>query len=166
MILAPDANAAFEKSPILLSATQIISAHLGNNPVALPDVPGFIRTVFSTLSELEWQQGTVNHQAPAAAFAQLMRTEAPVPAADIDASVHHDYIICLEDGKKLRMLKRYLMSQYKMTPEQYRAKWGLPDDYPMVAPAVSEQRRRAAVDSGLGRPALRKPAPRRRRAAR
>lgn len=158
-----DENLAFEKNPILASATQIISAHLGNNPVALPDVPGFIKTVFSTLTELEHSQ---HSGATYAARIGGMRDPAPSPPVNIDASVQPEYIVCLEDGKKLRMLKRYLMSQYNMTPQQYRAKWGLSEDYPMVAPVVSEQRRKSAMQSGLGRPVARKPVRRKARTAR
>lgn len=161
-MIAADETPAFEKSPILASATQIISAHLGNNPVALPDVPGFIKTVFWTLAELEHSQAPM-----AAGEREAARSEvAPAaPAVDIDASVQPEYIVCLEDGKKLRMLKRYLMAQYGMTPQQYRTKWGLSDDYPMVAPMVSEQRRKAAQDSGLGRAFPRKPVRRKLRIA-
>jgi predicted transcriptional regulator len=148
--MAHDQNEALERSPLLASATQIISAHLGNNPVALPDVPGFIRTVFSTLAELEYDP-PARGQAAHAAIAEAPFRPQMAPAVNIGSSVHNDYIVCLEDGKKLRMLKRYLMSQYGMTPQQYRAKWGLPDDYPMVAPEVSDQRRKAAMNSGLGR---------------
>lgn len=163
---APEESQAFTGSPILVSATQIISAHLGNNPVALSDVPGFIRTVFATLAEVEPRQAS-GDALPVLPI-ETVKTEAAkaAPAVKIDASVQPEYIICLEDGKKLRMLKRYLMSQYRMTPEQYRIKWGLPDDYPMVAPAVSEQRRQAAMDGGLGRSRARRPVSRKRRAAR
>src|SRR3546814_5589627 len=77
--------------------------------------------------------------------------QAPVPAVSIRASIKPDYIVCLEDGKKLKMLKRHLMTHYQMTPDQYRAKWGLPADYPMVAPNYAEQRRELATKIGLGR---------------
>lgn len=161
-MVAADETPAFEKSNILASATQIISAHLVNNPVALPDVPGFIKTVFSTLAELEHSQALM-----AAGEREVARSEAApaVPAVNVNASVQPEYIVCLEDGRKLRMLKRYLMAQYGMTPQQYRAKWGLSDDYPMAAPMVSEQRRKAAQDSGLGRTLPRKPARRKLRMA-
>lgn len=162
---ATEEAAAFDKSPILASATQIISAHLGNNPVALPDVPGFIKTVFSTLAELE---GGHHPKGAAEGSGDAFGKPAapPVPAVNVDGSVQNDYIICLEDGKKLRMLKRYLMAQYHMTPEQYRSKWGLPNDYPMVAPVVSDQRRRAAKDNGLGRTVAKKTMRKRSRTAR
>src|SRR3546814_10544744 len=77
--------------------------------------------------------------------------QAPVPAVSIRASIKPDYIVCLEDGKKLKMLKRHLMTHYQMTPDQYRAKWGLPADYPMVAPNYAKQRRELANKTGLGR---------------
>lgn len=76
----------------------------------------------------------------------------PIPAVPIEDSVQEEYIVCLEDGKRLRLLKRYLMAQYGMTPAEYRNRWGLPSDYPMVAPAVSAQRRGAALERGLGKP--------------
>ena len=92
---------------------------------------------------------------PLAAAPRLPDAIAPAraPAVPIDQSITRDHIVCLEDGKPLRMLKRYLMSQYGMTPDDYRRKWGLPADYPMMAPAVSDQRREAAVRNGLGKSA-------------
>jgi predicted transcriptional regulator len=83
--------------------------------------------------------------------------EAPVPAVPIKKSVGRDYVICLEDGKKLKMLKRHLATRYQMTPAEYRQRWGLPKDYPMVAPAYAEARSQLAKSIGLGRP--RKPVP-------
>ncbi len=126
---------------ILASVTGIVSAHLANNVVPVGDVPAFIRSVHATLRELEGL-GPV-HPEP--------HGEALSPAVPVEQSVHAEYIVCLEDGKKLRMLKRYLMAQYGMTPEAYRAKWNLPRTYPMVAPAVSEQRRTSARETGLGK---------------
>lgn len=127
------------EQPLLRYAVDVVTAHVGNNPVAIADVPAFLREVYTTLQQLEGQQAP---EAP--------RGE---PAVPIKQSVKPDYIICLEDGKKLRMLKRYLKTQYSMTPEQYRAKWGLPADYPMNAPALAEQRSTAAKRIGLGRKA-------------
>lgn len=127
------------EQPLLRYAIDVVTAHVGNNPVALADVPGFLREVYTTLQQLEGQQAP---EAP--------RGE---PAVPVKQSVKPDYIVCLEDGKKLRMLKRYLKTQYSMTPEQYRAKWGLPADYPMNAPALAEQRSTAAKRIGLGRKA-------------
>ncbi|HEX7655428.1 MAG: MucR family transcriptional regulator [Sphingomonas sp.] len=114
----------------------IVAAHVSNNSVAVSDLPLIIQNVFGALSSLG---GTV--QEP----------EAPQePAVSIRASIKPDYIVCLEDGKKLKMLKRHLMTHYQMTPEEYRAKWKLPADYPMVAPNYAEQRRSLAKKIGLG----------------
>lgn len=124
---------------LLRYAVDVVTAHVGNNPVAVSDVPGFLREVYTALQELD---GTKVPEAP--------RAE---PAVPIRSSIKRDYIVCLEDGKKLRMLKRYLKTQYGMTPEQYRTKWGLPSDYPMNAPALAEQRSTAARNIGLGRKA-------------
>lgn len=124
---------------LLRYAVDVVTAHVGNNPVAVSDVPAFLREVYVALLELDGQK------APEAPRAE--------PAVPIKSSIKRDYIVCLEDGKKLRMLKRYLKTQYGMTPEQYRMKWGLPADYPMNAPALAEQRSTAARNIGLGRKA-------------
>jgi predicted transcriptional regulator len=122
----------------LLSLTaDIVAAHVANNKVGTSEISGLIAQVHAALSGLG---------APAAT-----EEPAPQPAVTVRSSVKHDYIICLEDGKKLKMLKRYLRTNYDMTPEQYRAKWNLPRDYPMVAPAYAEQRRGLAKQIGLGR---------------
>lgn len=131
---------------ILASVTEIVSAQLANNAMSAAEVPAFIRSVHATLCELEG----------VAAGVPASRAAAPQPAVPIDQSVCPDHIVCLEDGKKLRMLKRYLMAQYGLTPEAYRAKWNLPRTYPMVAPAVSEQRRASAREAGLGKAAAAK----------
>jgi len=114
----------------------IVSAHISNNSVAVGDVPTLIRNVYNALTGLE-----------------VVATEesAPEPAVSIRASIKPDYIVCLEDGKKMKMLKRHLMTQYNMTPEDYRARWSLPADYPMVAPNYAEKRRALAKEIGLGR---------------
>lgn len=148
---------SLEPSPFLASATQIVAAHLGNNIVALSDVPVFIKKVYETLAGLEGVPGE-NYDVDA-----RDDSPKPKPAVPVSESVQHDFIVCLEDGKRLRMLKRYLMAQYKMTPQDYRSKWGLSPDYPMVAPAVAEQRRESARAIGLGRPARAKGARRARR---
>ncbi len=116
---------------------QIVSAHVANNSVAQTDLPTLITQVFGALSGL----GKVPE--PAAAR--------PEPAVPIRKSVTPDYLVCLEDGKKLKMLKRHLASAYNMTPEQYRKRWGLPADYPMVAPNYAQQRSSLAKSIGLGR---------------
>lgn len=145
-------------SELLQSATAIVVAQLSSAVTATADVPAFIKSVYDTLRHLEGEvlaegaaaDGRRSVAAEAALPAQAS-VERARPAVPIEESVHRDHIICLEDGKPLRMLKRYLMAQYSMTPEDYRAKWGLPPSYPMVAPALAEQRSRAAFESGLGK---------------
>ena len=121
---------------LLTLTTEIVSSHVANNTVAVSDLPNLIDNVFSTLSRL----GTEN------------KAEAPKqePAVSVRASIKPDYIVCLEDGKKLKMLKRHLMTHYNMTPDEYRSKWNLPADYPMVAPNYAAQRRTLAKKIGLG----------------
>jgi MucR family transcriptional regulator, transcriptional regulator of exopolysaccharide biosynthesis len=117
-------------------ATDIVTAYVSNNAVASSDLPDVIKTVYSTLSHLDQNSG-----AP----------KALKPAVPIKKSYTDEYIICLEDGKKLKMLKRYLRSHFNMTPEQYRAKWSLPLDYPMVAPSYAAKRSAFAKQIGLGK---------------
>ncbi|HEV7234401.1 MAG TPA: MucR family transcriptional regulator [Sphingorhabdus sp.] len=127
-----------DAAELLITLTaDIVAAHVSNNSVAVSDVPTLIGNVHSALSGLSGGSSV-----PAAA---------PEPAVPIRTSVKKDYIICLEDGKKLKMLKRHLMTHYGMTPDDYRAKWGLAADYPMVAPAYAETRRALAKAIGLGR---------------
>lgn len=121
---------------LLTLTSNIVSAHLSNNSVSTEEIPGLIRKVYSTLANVN-QDG-------------MTSSERPQPAVPIKKSIHADYIICLEDGKKLKMLKRHLKTAYNMTPEQYRDRWGLPADYPMVAPNYADQRSRLAKDIGLG----------------
>ena len=121
---------------LLALTTNIVSAHVANNSVALSDLPRLIREVHETLASVD--SGTAREQ------------ERPTPAVPIRRSVTPEYIICLEDGKKLKMLKRHLKTAYNMTPEEYRVRWGLPADYPMVAPNYAKQRSRLAKEIGLG----------------
>lgn len=116
---------------------EIVAAHLRNNTVALSELPALISGVYGTISGLG-----------VAAVAEEPR---PQPAVPIKKSVTRDFLICLEDGKKLRMLKRHLHSAYGLTPEAYRERWGLSNDYPMVAPGYSEKRSTLAKQAGLGR---------------
>ena len=120
---------------LITLTADIVAAHVSNNSVAVNDLPQLIQNVHGALSGLS---------GAAAAEAR------PEPKVPIRSSIKPDYIVCLEDGKKLKMLKRHLMTHYQMTPEQYRAKWGLPADYPMVAPNYAEQRRTLAKAIGLG----------------
>jgi predicted transcriptional regulator len=118
---------------------QIVAAHVANNEVARDSLPGLIQDVYRTLA-------TIGKDAAA----PPPPAEKPAPAVPWKKSVFPEYIICLEDGKKLKMLKRHLASAYSMTPEQYREKWGLPADYPMVAPSYAKQRSSLAKKIGLG----------------
>ena len=129
---------ASELSETLITLTaDIVAAHVSNNSVAVSDLPVLIQNVHGALKGLS-----------GAASAAEAR---PEPAVSIRSSVKPDYIVCLEDGKKLKMLKRHLMTHYGLTPDEYRQRWGLPADYPMVAPNYAEQRRTLAVKIGLGR---------------
>jgi predicted transcriptional regulator len=130
-----DTQDNFGETLITLTA-DIVSAHVSNNSVAVSDLPVLIKNVHLALAGLD-----------AAAAEPEVKQE---PAVSIRASVKPDYVVCLEDGKKLKMLKRHLMTHYQMTPDQYRAKWNLPADYPMVAPNYAEQRRALAKKIGLG----------------
>jgi len=115
----------------------IVSSHVSNNTVAVADLPMLIENVFNTLKGLDRSLTT--------------QADRPKPAVPIKKSITPEFIICLEDGKKLKMLKRHLRSQYDMTPDEYRERWGLGADYPMVAPDYADQRRELAKQIGLGR---------------
>ena len=130
-----------KSTDLLGMVTQIVSAHLSNNSVSISDVPKLIECVHSTLAHVEHNSG----EAPR-----------PDPAVAPNKSVTNDYIICLEDGTKHKMLKRHLMSAFGMTPEQYRQRWGLPKDYPMVAPNYSKVRSALAKKAGLGTKRMRR----------
>ena len=127
---------AMSETLITLTA-DIVSAHVGNNSVAVGDLPTLIGNVYNALAGLD---------TPAP-----LEQAAPEPAVSVRTSIKHDYVVCLEDGKKLKMLKRHLATRYNLTPDQYRARWSLPADYPMVAPAYAEKRRDLAKQIGLGR---------------
>ena len=132
---------------LLALTADIVSAHVGNNNVSVGDVPTLIQNVHSAHTALGMpvSEPVVEQQ----------------PAVPVRSSVKPDYIVCLEDGKKLKMLKRYLASNFNMTPAEYRAKWKLPADYPMVAPNYSSQRKDLAHKMGLGlkKPSAGTPAP-------
>lgn len=128
-----------ENDGALLSlTTEIVAAHVGHNRVALAELPDLISKVHAALASLG---GAMDMSAAAE----------NKPAVSVRSSIKPDYIVCLEDGKRLTMLKRYLQTNYGMTPQQYRAKWKLPADYPMVAPNYAEKRRTLAKAIGLGR---------------
>lgn len=130
----PDDNPSNE---LLVLTAEIVSSHVANNTVALNDLPQLIQQVYSTLAGVG--------KGGSGMFAAR-----PEPAVTVKKSVHPDYIVCLEDGRKLKMLKRHLKTAYNMTPEQYRERWNLPPDYPMVAPNYAKQRSSLAKKIGLG----------------
>ena len=121
---------------ILAHTASIVAAHLGNTQTAPDDIPALIQKVYRSLTNINGES--------------VVSSERPQPAVPVKRSITPDYIICLEDGKKLKMLKRHLKTAYNMTPEQYRERWGLPADYPMVAPAYANQRSNLAKNIGLG----------------
>jgi len=125
---------------LLKLASDIVAAYVSNNPVSVSDLPAMIKSVHATLGGLS-----------GAAGADMMTGQKP--AVPVKKSMTPDYLICLEDGKKLKMLKRYLRSRYGLTPDQYRMKWGLPADYPMVASNYAAKRSEFAKKIGLGRTA-------------
>ena len=127
-----------DKSDLLEYATGIVAAYVGRNQIPQTDLPSLIKSVFDALA------GVSQPIAETPVAGELK------PAVPIKKSITDDYIICLEDGAKLKMLKRYLMTHYSMTPDEYRAKWKLPNDYPMVAPNYAERRRALAKEIGLG----------------
>lgn len=127
---------------VLGLATEIVSSYVAHNKVESSELTNLINQVYSSLSEI--------------AAGRTSMANRPEPAVSIRKSVTDDYIICLEDGKKLKMLKRHLKSAYNITPEQYRERWGLPSDYPMVAPKYAEQRSQLAKNIGLGTSSRRK----------
>ena len=125
-----------ERDDILIALTaDIVTAHVAHNSVSLSDVPLAISRVHEALAGL----------------GQAAAPAAQIPASSVRASVKPDYLVCLEDGKKMKMLKRHLITDHQMTPAEYRAKWNLPAGYPMVAPNYAQKRRELAVKIGLGR---------------
>jgi len=136
--MSDDKQTRVSNGEILKMAVEIVSAYVSNNGVNTTQVPELINTIYSSLHNLN---GSTS----------VSETETLKPAVSVRRSINPDYIICLEDGKKLKMLKRHLRASYGITPDEYRAKWGLPADYPMVAPNYAEQRSNFAKKIGLGR---------------
>jgi predicted transcriptional regulator len=132
-----DAVRQIDNEELLRMTTDIVASFLSHNSVPAESVPEMIKSVHVTMKEISGDEPKPEPKAK--------------PAVPISKSVSDDYIVCLEDGKKLKMLKRYLRSQYDMSPEDYRRKWGLPADYPMVAPNYSRRRSEFAKEIGLGR---------------
>jgi predicted transcriptional regulator len=137
MSVGPDPEGPSDED-LLRLGSGIVAAYVSRNQVAADAVPDIIRTVHQALESL-------SRAAPPPP------ADRPRPAVPIGRSVQHDFIVCLEDGKKLKMLKRYLRSRYNMTPDEYRKRWGLAPDYPMVAPAYAARRSAFAKQIGLGR---------------
>lgn len=129
---------------LLKLASDIVAAYVSNNPVPVGDLPAMIKSIHATLGGLSGGVG-----------GEMMTGQKP--AVPVKKSMTPDYLICLEDGKKLKMLKRYLRSRYSLTPDQYRMKWGLPADYPMVASNYAAKRSEFAKKIGLGRTSSSKP---------
>lgn len=124
------------KETLITLTSDIVAAHVSNNDVAVTDLPGLITNVYQALANLD--------ETP------VVEEAKPQPAVAIRNSIKPDYIVCLEDGKKLKMLKRYLRTNFDMSPEEYRARWGLAADYPMVAPNYAAHRSTLAKKIGLG----------------
>jgi len=121
---------------LLVLTADIVAAHVGNNVVSITDIPSVITATFNALAGL-------NGATPPVAAPRE-------PAVPVKQSIRPDHLVCLEDGKKLKMLKRHLLRQYNLTPDAYRQKWSLPADYPMVAPDYAAERRSLALKIGLG----------------
>ena len=136
--MAEDTNYIVNNDDILKMTVEIVAAYVSNNDVNSALVPDVINSIYSSLNALNSQSSQ-------------KATEVLKPAISIRRSITPDHIVCLEDGKKLKMLKRHLRASYGMSPDDYRAKWGLPLDYPMVAPNYAEQRSNFAKKIGLGR---------------
>jgi predicted transcriptional regulator len=133
-------EAVSQKAPapeFLRMTTDVVAAYLRNNPLSSSQIAEIINAVYRSLRTLERGGETL--------------AETLKPAVAVRKSIHPDYLVCLEDGKKLKMLKRHLRSSYNLSPDQYRQKWGLPPDYPMVAPNYAQQRSAFAKKIGLGR---------------
>jgi predicted transcriptional regulator len=131
-------NSVLSNDELMRMTSEIVSSFVSNNPVTTDGLPEVIRSVYRTVSGL-------------AGPSEKAADEKPKPAVPVGKSVTTDYIICLEDGRKLKMLKRYLRSRYDMSPDEYRRRWGLGADYPMVAPSYTERRSEFAKKIGLGK---------------
>ncbi|ACG79125.1 transcriptional regulator [Phenylobacterium zucineum HLK1] len=126
-----------EKTEVIEMTADIVSAYVGNNTVAAADLPGLIQSVHRALAGVS-------------SGAEAVEAQPKEPAVPIRRSITPDYLVCLEDGRKFKSLKRHLRTKYNMSPEEYRAKWGLPKDYPMVAPNYAKARSDLAKQMGLG----------------
>ncbi len=134
--MSEETREVLPSAEILRMTSNVVAAYLHNNPLPSAELPNVIQTIHGSLKALN--NGGETQSAP------------QKPAVSVRRSVTPDYIVCLEDGKKLKMLKRHLRTTYGLTPDEYRAKWGLPADYPMVAPNYAKQRSAFAKKTGLG----------------
>ncbi len=132
-----------DSNELMALTTEIVCSHVANNTVNVNDLPQLIQQVYATLANI--------------GKAQSSAIERPQPAVPVKRSITPDYIVCLEDGRKLKMLKRHIKTAYNMTPEEYRERWRLPPDYPMVAPNYAKQRSSLAKKIGLGTKPRRRP---------
>jgi predicted transcriptional regulator len=132
-----DATEIGQDEMLITLTSDIVAAHVSNNTISVEQVPTLISTVYGALAGL--------------GGSEPQEEARPEPAVSVRASVKRDHLVCLEDGKKMKMLKRHLMTEHGMTPDEYRQRWGLGADYPMVAPEYAETRRDLAVKIGLGR---------------
>ena len=126
-----------DKSEIIEMTADIVSAYVGNNSVSATELPSLIQSIHRTLTDI-------------AAGAEVVEAAPKEPAVPVKRSITPDYLVCLEDGRKFKSLKRHLRTKYNLSPEEYRAKWGLPKDYPMVAPNYAKARSELAKQMGLG----------------
>jgi predicted transcriptional regulator len=134
-----ETSRGLEEADVLRLSVEIVASYLANNSISVSAIPDVIRSVHESLTN-------AGRPEPPTRPAEKQK-----PAVPVGRSVNQDYIVCLEDGKRLKMLKRYLRSRYNLTPDEYRRKWGLPPDYPMVAPAYASRRSEFAKQIGLGR---------------
>ncbi len=138
LISEQESNVVDDYDNVLELTSEVVSAYVGNNPVSTSELPVLIGEVYNALAKAN-QKGS------------SLAANTAKPAVPIKKSMTDDYIICLEDGKQFKSLKRHLRSHYDLSPEEYREKWGLPHDYPMVAPNYAKARSKLARDMGLGR---------------
>jgi predicted transcriptional regulator len=130
--------AKIAEGELLRMTTEVVAAYVGNNSLTTAQLSEVINAVYASLKQLDGK-------------GYELKSEPQKPAVPVRKSITPDYLVCLEDGKKLKMLKRHLRSTYNMSPDEYRSKWALPPDYPMVAPSYAEQRSEFAKKIGLGR---------------
>lgn len=132
-----------ENKELIEMTSKIVASFVGNNKLEITDIPALVRTTYESLASKGDNGGSISANGKTVPARELSSSE-------IKKSIHKDYLICFEDGKRFKSLKRHLRSHYDMSPKEYREKWGLPSDYPMVAPEYSKARRALALKMGLG----------------